>query len=140
MQKHKHFCMSICLQVLHQFCVLWFGDGPTEIWGESSRICAPVSPFTCPSVLFGRFKLYLLSCWLVHIALLSKCWFFQVSIYLMQIIFGAVDIPAKLFALGMLSFLGRRVSQVSCLILSAIIIFANIFVPTGKPILMLIWP
>ncbi|XP_008400067.1 solute carrier family 22 member 6 isoform X2 [Poecilia reticulata] len=55
---------------------------------------------------------------------------FGVSIYLMQIIFGAVDIPAKFLALGMLSYLGRRVSQVSCLFLSAIIIFANIFVPT----------
>ncbi|XP_017296444.1 solute carrier family 22 member 6 isoform X2 [Kryptolebias marmoratus] len=55
---------------------------------------------------------------------------FGVSIYLMQIIFGAVDVPAKFFALGMLSYLGRRVSQVSCLFLSAVIIFANIFVPT----------
>ncbi|KAM4727442.1 solute carrier family 22 member 6 isoform 2-T3 [Anableps anableps] len=55
---------------------------------------------------------------------------FGVSIYLMQIIFGAVDIPAKFLALGMLTYLGRRVSQVSCLFLSAVIIFANIFVPT----------
>ncbi|XP_028277134.1 solute carrier family 22 member 6 [Parambassis ranga] len=55
---------------------------------------------------------------------------FGVSIYLMQIIFGAVDFPAKLLALGMLSYLGRRASQVSCLLLSAAIIFANIFVPT----------
>ncbi|MED6274978.1 hypothetical protein CHARACLAT_021758 [Characodon lateralis] len=55
---------------------------------------------------------------------------FGVSIYLMQIIFGAVDIPAKFLALGLLSYLGRRVSQVSCLFLSAVIIFANIFVPT----------
>uniref|UniRef100_A0A1A8GBL0 Solute carrier family 22 member 6 n=2 Tax=Nothobranchius korthausae TaxID=1143690 RepID=A0A1A8GBL0_9TELE len=55
---------------------------------------------------------------------------FGVNIYLMQIIFGAVDIPAKFLALGMLSYLGRRVSQVSCLFLSAVIIFANIFVPT----------
>ncbi|GLD65568.1 solute carrier family 22 member 6-like protein, partial [Lates japonicus] len=55
---------------------------------------------------------------------------FGVSIYLMQIIFGAVDFPAKLFALGMLSYLGRRVSQATCLFLSALIIFANIFVPT----------
>lgn len=54
---------------------------------------------------------------------------FGVSIYLMQIIFGAVDFPAKLFALATLSFLGRRVSQVCCLFLSAAIIFANIFVP-----------
>ncbi|KAM7373794.1 hypothetical protein PAMP_006497 [Pampus punctatissimus] len=54
---------------------------------------------------------------------------FGVSIYLMQIIFGAVDFPAKLLALGMLSYLGRRVSQAVCLFLSALIIFANIFVP-----------
>uniref|UniRef100_UPI003AAF0E12 solute carrier family 22 member 6 isoform X1 n=1 Tax=Centroberyx gerrardi TaxID=166262 RepID=UPI003AAF0E12 len=55
---------------------------------------------------------------------------FGVSIYLMQIIFGAVDFPAKLLALGMLSYLGRRVSQATCLFLSALIIFTNIFVPT----------
>lgn len=55
---------------------------------------------------------------------------FGVSIYLMQIIFGAVDFPAKLFALATLSFLGRRVSQACCLFLSAAIIFANMFVPT----------
>lgn len=54
---------------------------------------------------------------------------FGVSIYLMQIIFGAVDFPAKILALGMLSYLGRRVSQAACLFLSALIIFANIFVP-----------
>lgn len=56
----------------------------------------------------------------------------------MQIIFGAVDIPAKLVALGMLSYLGRRVSQVLCLFLSAVIIFANIFVPTGTLFLILV--
>ncbi|KAE8287834.1 Solute carrier family 22 member 6 Organic anion transporter 1 Renal organic anion transporter 1 [Larimichthys crocea] len=55
---------------------------------------------------------------------------FGVSIYLIQIIFGAVDIPAKIFALGMLTVLGRRVSQAACLFLSALVIFANIFVPT----------
>ncbi|XP_042354725.1 solute carrier family 22 member 6 isoform X3 [Plectropomus leopardus] len=55
---------------------------------------------------------------------------FGVSIYLMQIIFGVVDIPAKLLALGMLSYLGRRVTQATCLFMSALVIFANIFVPT----------
>ncbi|XP_056140967.1 solute carrier family 22 member 6 [Lampris incognitus] len=55
---------------------------------------------------------------------------FGVNIYLMQIIFGAVDFPAKLFALGMLSYLGRRVTQATCLFISALVIFANIFVPT----------
>lgn len=56
---------------------------------------------------------------------------FQVSIYVVQLIFAAVDIPAKILTLGMLSWLGRRVSQALCLFLSAVIIFANICVPTG---------
>ncbi|KAM9333551.1 solute carrier family 22 member 6-A [Pholidichthys leucotaenia] len=60
---------------------------------------------------------------------------FGVSIYFMQLIFGAVDIPAKLFALGILTFLGRRISQAVCLFLSALVIFANIFVPTEMQII-----
>uniref|UniRef100_A0A8B9J4M4 Solute carrier family 22 member 6 n=1 Tax=Astyanax mexicanus TaxID=7994 RepID=A0A8B9J4M4_ASTMX len=54
---------------------------------------------------------------------------FGVNIYVMQIIFGAVDFPAKLVALGMLSFFGRRMTQASCLLASGAVIFANIFVP-----------
>lgn len=49
----------------------------------------------------------------------------------MQIIFAAVDIPAKCGALGALAFLGRRYSQAACLFLSAVVIFANIFIPAG---------
>ncbi|XP_069395879.1 solute carrier family 22 member 6 [Paralichthys olivaceus] len=59
---------------------------------------------------------------------------FGVNIYLMQIIFGAVDFPAKLLALGMLSYFGRRVSQAVCLFLSAAVIFANMFVPTDMQV------
>ncbi|CAL1612077.1 unnamed protein product [Knipowitschia caucasica] len=55
---------------------------------------------------------------------------FGVSIYLIQVIFGAVDIPAKLLALASLSVLGRRITQASCLFLSATVIFINILVPT----------
>ncbi|XP_062309843.1 solute carrier family 22 member 6 [Osmerus eperlanus] len=55
---------------------------------------------------------------------------FGLNIYLMQIIFGFVDFPAKLVALGMLTYLGRRVTQATCLIVSGLIIFANIFVPS----------
>ncbi|KAK1875947.1 Solute carrier family 22 member 6 [Dissostichus eleginoides] len=51
---------------------------------------------------------------------------FGVSIYQIQLIFGAMDFPAKLVALGMLSYLGRRVSQATCLFVSALFIFANI--------------
>uniref|UniRef100_A0AAX7VR93 Solute carrier family 22 member 6 n=1 Tax=Astatotilapia calliptera TaxID=8154 RepID=A0AAX7VR93_ASTCA len=81
-------------------------------------ICSPVSP------------VYLFSTSFAYYGLAMDLQKFGVSIYLMQIIFGAVDIPAKLFALGILSYLGRRVSQAVCLFFSAAIIFANIFVPT----------
>ncbi|MEQ2182561.1 hypothetical protein GOODEAATRI_023537, partial [Goodea atripinnis] len=80
---------------------------------------------------------HLMGCPVLNCVLIG-CGSFQVSIYLMQIIFGAVDIPAKFLALGVLSYLGRRVCQVSCLFLSAVIIFANIFVPTGTVILVLV--
>ncbi|KAK2873166.1 hypothetical protein QQF64_017086 [Cirrhinus molitorella] len=59
---------------------------------------------------------------------------FGVNIYLMQIIFGVVDFPAKLVALLMLNFLGRRVTQGTCLLMSASVIFANIFVPKDMQI------
>lgn len=49
----------------------------------------------------------------------------------MQLIFGAVDVPSKVIALGALTYLGRRYSQASCLFLSGLVIFANIFIPTG---------
>uniref|UniRef100_A0A8C9WRX8 Solute carrier family 22 member 6 n=1 Tax=Scleropages formosus TaxID=113540 RepID=A0A8C9WRX8_SCLFO len=48
---------------------------------------------------------------------------FGVNIYLVQLIFGAVDFPAKLGALMALTFVGRRVTQSACLFLSAIVIF-----------------
>ncbi|XP_072517549.1 solute carrier family 22 member 6-A [Salminus brasiliensis] len=59
---------------------------------------------------------------------------FGVNIYLMQIIFGAVDFPAKLVALAMLTYLGRRLTQATCLLSSASVIFANIFVPKDMQI------
>lgn len=57
---------------------------------------------------------------------------FGVNIYMMQVIFGLVDVPAKLMALVMLSFLGRRLTQGMCLLASASIIFINIFIPEGE--------
>uniref|UniRef100_A0A8P4JV28 Solute carrier family 22 member 6 n=1 Tax=Dicentrarchus labrax TaxID=13489 RepID=A0A8P4JV28_DICLA len=91
---------------------------------ESSR-----SSFTAYDLLrtrgMRRISICLIAVWSEHL-----CSPLPVSIYLMQIIFGAVDFPAKLLALSMLSYLGRRVSQATCLFLSALIIFANIFVPS----------
>ncbi|XP_032939459.1 solute carrier family 22 member 6-A-like isoform X2 [Catharus ustulatus] len=55
---------------------------------------------------------------------------FGVSIYLIQVIFGAVDFPAKVVVTVSLSYVGRRLSLVVALFLAGLVIVANIFVPT----------
>ncbi|KAM6226143.1 solute carrier family 22 member 6 [Porphyrio hochstetteri] len=54
---------------------------------------------------------------------------FGVDIYLSQLVFGAVDIPAKLASVLALSCLGRRVAQGGSLALAGLCILANIGVP-----------
>ncbi|KAM4880095.1 solute carrier family 22 member 6-A-like [Sylvia borin] len=54
---------------------------------------------------------------------------FGVSIYLIQVIFGAVDFPAKVVVTVSLSYVGRRLSLVVALFLAGLVIVANIFVP-----------
>ncbi|XP_066440104.1 solute carrier family 22 member 6-A-like [Eleutherodactylus coqui] len=55
---------------------------------------------------------------------------FGVSIYLIQVIFGAVDFPAKLISTTSMIYIGRRVTQFFSLILGGLAIMANIFVPS----------
>ncbi|KAM7374322.1 hypothetical protein PAMP_006988 [Pampus punctatissimus] len=57
---------------------------------------------------------------------------FGVDIYLIQVIFGAVDIPAKVIINVCMSFLGRRPSQSGALILAGITILINVLVPYDK--------
>ncbi|XP_063800270.1 solute carrier family 22 member 6-B-like [Pseudophryne corroboree] len=54
---------------------------------------------------------------------------FGVSIYIIQIIFGTVDIPAKFISYFVLTYLGRRVLQAGSLFLAGAAILVNIFVP-----------
>ncbi|XP_051532863.1 solute carrier family 22 member 6 [Myxocyprinus asiaticus] len=54
---------------------------------------------------------------------------FGVSIYLIQVIFGAVDIPAKVVVTICMSVLGRRPSQCGALVLAGIMILINLLVP-----------
>ncbi|KAM6325951.1 LOW QUALITY PROTEIN: solute carrier family 22 member 6-like [Alca torda] len=54
---------------------------------------------------------------------------FGVDIYLSQLVFGAVDIPAKLVSVLAISCVGRRVAQGGSLALAGICILANIVVP-----------
>nr|XP_056708558.1 solute carrier family 22 member 6-B-like [Euleptes europaea] len=60
---------------------------------------------------------------------------FGVSIYLIQVIFGAVDIPAKLIAFFVICYFGRRITQALTLILAGFSIVANIFVSQDMQIL-----
>ncbi|XP_003230453.2 solute carrier family 22 member 6-A [Anolis carolinensis] len=60
---------------------------------------------------------------------------FGVSIYLIQVIFGAVDIPAKLVAFLLICSFGRRITQALSLILAGLSIVGNLFVPQDMPLL-----
>ncbi|XP_062892313.1 solute carrier family 22 member 6-A-like isoform X4 [Mobula hypostoma] len=54
---------------------------------------------------------------------------FGVDIYLIQVIFGAVDIPAKIVAYLTLRLFGRRFTQVTSLTLAGSIVLANAIIP-----------
>uniref|UniRef100_A0A8C3H527 Major facilitator superfamily (MFS) profile domain-containing protein n=1 Tax=Chrysemys picta bellii TaxID=8478 RepID=A0A8C3H527_CHRPI len=56
---------------------------------------------------------------------------FAVNIFLIQLVFGAVDFPAKFISVLTISFIGRRFTQALTLILAGLSILANIFVPQG---------
>uniref|UniRef100_A0A4X2JSE7 Solute carrier family 22 member 8 n=1 Tax=Vombatus ursinus TaxID=29139 RepID=A0A4X2JSE7_VOMUR len=60
---------------------------------------------------------------------------FGVNIYMLQIIFGGVDVPAKFVSVLCLSYVGRRITQGACLLLAGTAILANIFVPSDMPII-----
>ncbi|XP_031950700.1 solute carrier family 22 member 6 [Corvus kubaryi] len=54
---------------------------------------------------------------------------FDFDIYVIQLIFGAVDIPAKLVSILTITYVGRRFTQAVALILAGLAILANILVP-----------
>ncbi|KAM6995809.1 uncharacterized protein RBU47_014027 [Passerculus sandwichensis] len=60
---------------------------------------------------------------------------FGFNVYLSQLVFGAVDIPAKLLSVLVISCLGRRLAQGGSLALAGLCILANIFVPGELPTL-----
>ncbi|XP_051632375.1 solute carrier family 22 member 6 isoform X2 [Manacus candei] len=60
---------------------------------------------------------------------------FGVDVYLSQLVFGAVDIPAKFLSVLAISGLGRRAAQGGALALAGLCILANILVPSELPTL-----
>ncbi|XP_040837801.1 solute carrier family 22 member 6 isoform X2 [Ochotona curzoniae] len=60
---------------------------------------------------------------------------FGVSIYLIQVIFGAVDLPAKLVCFLIINTLGRRPAQLASLLLAGICILVNGVIPRDQSII-----
>ncbi|NXA44123.1 S226B protein, partial [Eudromia elegans] len=54
---------------------------------------------------------------------------FSLDIYVIQLVFGAVDIPAKLVSILTITFVGRRFTQALALVLAGMAVLANILVP-----------
>ncbi|XP_054426588.1 solute carrier family 22 member 20-like [Pteronotus mesoamericanus] len=54
---------------------------------------------------------------------------FGLSVYLVQVLFGIIDIPAMLVATATMIHVGRRATVASFLILAGLMVVANMFVP-----------
>lgn len=56
---------------------------------------------------------------------------FGLDIYLTQLIFGAVEVPARYSSTFMMQWFGRRWSQLGTLVLGGLMCLSIIFVPAG---------
>lgn len=73
---------------------------------------------------------------------------FGLDIYLTQLIFGAVEVPARYSSIFMMQWFGRRWSQMGTLVLGGLMCISTIFVPAGNwpgsplapPTLTHLWP
>ncbi|KAM3919835.1 solute carrier family 22 member 20-like [Leptodactylus fuscus] len=54
---------------------------------------------------------------------------FGVDIFLLQFVFGAIDLPSKLVGAILMSYSGRRVTQSASLILAGVALLCNAFIP-----------
>ncbi|XP_061660440.1 solute carrier family 22 member 6 [Syngnathoides biaculeatus] len=57
---------------------------------------------------------------------------FGVDFYLIQVLFGAVDIPAKVIITLTMSFIGRRPSQIGALVIAGLTVLMNLMVPDDQ--------
>ncbi|KAM3600848.1 uncharacterized protein V6R79_003613 [Siganus canaliculatus] len=83
-----------------------------------------------------KMTIYLSAVWLstsfAYYGLAMDLQKFGVNIYLIQVIFGAVDIPAKVVVTVSMSFFGRRPSQSGALIVAGVTVLINLLVPSDK--------
>lgn len=93
----------------------------------TGEICHPPHPHPTHTSSWPRF-----STSFAYYGLAMDLQNFDFNIYVIQLIFGAVDIPAKLVSILTITFVGRRFTQAVALILAGLAILANILVPRGE--------
>ncbi|XP_078518461.1 uncharacterized protein LOC144783270 [Lissotriton helveticus] len=59
---------------------------------------------------------------------------FGLNIYLVQLIFGAVELPIRVLSTVSMNYLGRRCTQAFCLIVAGVLVLASLAVPEGLSI------
>uniref|UniRef100_UPI00358ED4F8 solute carrier family 22 member 6-B-like n=1 Tax=Myxine glutinosa TaxID=7769 RepID=UPI00358ED4F8 len=59
---------------------------------------------------------------------------FNINIYVLMLMFAAIDIPVKLLTFYTITSIGRRVSQAACLLLVGVIFIVIIFLPSEMKI------
>ena len=62
---------------------------------------------------------------------------FGVNLYILQLIFGGVDVPAKFITTLAISYLGRHTTEAALLLLAGGCILSLIFVPAGEKLALL---
>ncbi|XP_072277505.1 solute carrier family 22 member 20-like [Pyxicephalus adspersus] len=63
---------------------------------------------------------------------------FGISIFLLQFVFGSIDLPAKLGGAILMSCMGRRVTQSGSLILAGVALLCNAFLPQDLRIVRIV--
>uniref|UniRef100_A0A8C4W367 Solute carrier family 22 member 6-B-like n=1 Tax=Gopherus evgoodei TaxID=1825980 RepID=A0A8C4W367_9SAUR len=107
-----------------------WGTGYTRLWGwmSSPRV---LSAWLCPSPSLEKRCDFSTLFSFFHLALdLQR--FEGISIFLVQLIFGAVDMPFRMVVAVIANRLGRRLMQAACLVLGGLFILASVPVPQGE--------
>uniref|UniRef100_A0A8C4W4M4 Major facilitator superfamily (MFS) profile domain-containing protein n=1 Tax=Gopherus evgoodei TaxID=1825980 RepID=A0A8C4W4M4_9SAUR len=112
------------------------GEGISlEVWGTGYTTLSPFEPpltsvLPIPSDRFSNsFSFF-------HLALdLQR--FEGISIFLVQLIFGAVDVPFRMVVAVVANRLGRRLTQAACLVLGGLFILASVPVPQDMEVLLI---
>ncbi|KAM4688716.1 solute carrier family 22 member 13 [Discoglossus pictus] len=73
---------------------------------------------------------------LVYYGLSLNVGSFGLDIYLTQLIFGAVEIPARIGSMFMVQIFGRKPSQASCLLLGGVVCLLITVIPKNVPVVV----